>query len=111
MGSLRDEGILIVGSGFITHNLHTIDWSGQAAPPAWAAEFDSWVAEALARNDVDALLDYQRKGPAAPIALPTREHFVPLLVSLGAAAEGEAVQFPISGFWMGSLTRRSVQFG
>ena len=81
MGSLRDEGILIVGSGFITHNLHTIDWSGQAAPPAWAAEFDFWVAEALARNDVDALLDYQRKGPAAPIALPTREHFVPLLVS------------------------------
>jgi 4,5-DOPA dioxygenase extradiol len=108
---LRDEGVLIIGSGFITHNLRTIDWSGESAPPPWAQEFDTWTAEALARRDVDALLDYQRKGPGAQMALPTREHFVPLLVALGAAAEGEAVQFPISGFWMGSLTRRSVQFG
>jgi 4,5-DOPA dioxygenase extradiol len=111
LSPLRDEGVLIVGSGFITHNLRTLDWSGQGAPPAWASEFDSWTQEALARRDIDALLDYQRKGPASQIALPTREHFVPLLVSLGAADEGESVQFPITGFWMGSLTRRSVQFG
>ena len=108
---LRDEGVLIVGSGFITHNLRTIEWHDAAAPPEWAREFDSWVADALSRNDVDSLLDFQRKGPAAHIALPTREHFIPLLVSLGAAAEGEKVQFPIGGFWLGSLTRRSVQFG
>lgn len=108
---LREEGVLVVGSGFITHNLRALDWSGATAPPSWATEFDAWAAEALARNDVDALLDYQRKGPGSWIALPTREHFVPLLVALGAAAEGEGVQFPISGFWMGSLTRRSVQFG
>jgi 4,5-DOPA dioxygenase extradiol len=108
---LRDEGVLIVGSGFITHNLRTIDWSGQSAPPAWASEFDSWTADALRRGDVDALLDYERKGPGSRIALPTREHFVPLLVNLGAAAEGESVGFPISGFWLGSLTRRSVQLG
>jgi len=108
---LRDEGVLIIGSGFITHNLRTLDWSGQTPPPAWATEFDSWTADALARKDVDALLDYERKAPASQIALPTREHFIPLLVSLGAAADDEAVQFPISGFWMGSLTRRSVQFG
>lgn len=109
--SLRDEGVLVIGSGFITHNLRTLDWSGRSAPPAWANEFDSWTAEALARKDIDALLDYVNKGPASHIALPTREHFVPLLVSLGAAAENERVEFPISGFWMGSLTRRSVQFG
>lgn len=108
---LRDEGVLIAGSGFITHNLRTLDWSGTTPPPAWAKEFDQWTSEALARRDVDTLLDYQAKGPASQIALPTREHFIPLLVSLGAAAEDEAVQFPISGFWMGSLTRRSVQFG
>jgi 4,5-DOPA dioxygenase extradiol len=108
---LRDEGVLIVGSGFITHNLRTIDWSGESAPPAWASEFDQWTADALRRGDVDALLDYERKGPGSRIALPTREHFVPLLVNLGAAAEGESVAFPISGFWLGSLTRRSVQLG
>lgn len=108
---LRDEGVLIVGSGFITHNLRTLDWSDRSAPPAWASEFDRWTAGALERRDVDALLDYEAKGPAAQIALPTREHFVPLLVNLGAAEDGEAVGFPITGFWMGSLTRRSVQFG
>lgn len=108
---LRDEGVLIIGSGFITHNLRTLDWSNRSAPPAWASEFDSWTADALVRRDVDALLDYHRAGPGARFALPTREHFVPLLVNLGAAADDETVEFPISGFWMGSLTRRSVQFG
>ena len=108
---LRDEGVLIVGSGFITHNLRAIDWHGASPPPSWAQEFDQWTAEALVRKDVDALLEYARKGPGAALALPTREHFVPLLVSLGAAAEDEPVQFPITGFWLGSLTRRSVQFG
>jgi 4,5-DOPA dioxygenase extradiol len=108
---LRDEGVLIAGSGFITHNLRTLDWSGTTPPPSWAKEFDSWTGDALLRNDVDALLDYELKGPGAQIALPTREHFIPLLVSLGAASEEEPVQFPIGGFWMGSLTRRSVQFG
>ena len=108
---LRDEGVLIVGSGFITHNLRTLDWSGQSAAPAWATEFDAWTAGALARRDLDALLDYEKQGPATRIALPTREHFVPLLVNLGAAADSEKVEFPITGFWMGSLARRSVQFG
>jgi 4,5-DOPA dioxygenase extradiol len=109
--TLRDEGVLIIGSGFITHNLRTLDWSGRSEAPAWASEFDAWTADALARRDVDALLDYEAKGPAMRIALPSREHFVPLLVNLGAALEGEPVNFPITGFWMGSLTRRSVQFG
>lgn len=108
---LREEGVLLTGSGFITHNVRALDWSGRSDPPSWAAEFDAWVAEALARGDVDALLDYRRKGPGANLALPTREHFIPLLVALGASDEGDPVQFPISGFWMGSLTRRSVQFG
>ena len=108
---LRDEGVLIVGSGFITHNLRAIDWRGAAATPEWASEFDQWTADAVARHDVDALLDYMKKGPGAQIALPTREHFVPLLVSLGASDEGEKVSFPIDGFWLSSLTRRSVQFG
>jgi 4,5-DOPA dioxygenase extradiol len=108
---LRDEGVLIIGSGFITHNLRALDWHGKSEPPAWALDFDHWTAEALVKRDIDALLDYEEKGPGVQLALPTREHFIPLLVSLGAADAGDEVQFPINGFWLGSLTRRSVQFG
>ena len=107
---LRDEGVLIAGSGFITHNLRAIDCSG-GPPQAWAKEFDAWTADAIAKKDADSLLDFMKKGPGAGIALPTREHFVPLLVALGAADDNATVQFPIDGFWMGSFTRRSVQFG
>ena len=110
--TLRDEGVLVMGSGFLTHNLGRVDWSEAGPVPGWARDFDAWAAEALARRDVDALLDFERRGPSARIALPTTEHFVPLLVALGAA-DGEPAPptFPITGFWLGSLTRRSVQFG
>lgn len=112
LAPLRDEGILIVGSGFLTHNLRAIDWHPEAVAPAWAREFDAWAAEALLRKDVDAMLDYRRRAPGVRLALPTHEHFVPALAALGAAVDrrGE-VSFPITGFAYGSMTRRSVQFG
>ncbi|MHB9001318.1 MAG: DODA-type extradiol aromatic ring-opening family dioxygenase [Thermoanaerobaculia bacterium] len=108
---LRDEGVLIIGSGFMTHNLRTVDWGPSPVTPSWTKEFDSWAADAIARHDIDVLLDYRHKAPGVGIALPTREHFIPLLVSLGASGESDRIAFPIEGFWMGSLTRRSVQFG
>jgi 4,5-DOPA dioxygenase extradiol len=113
LAPLREEGVLIVGSGFLTHNLRSMDFSPEPRTPAWASEFDAWAKDALARKDVDALLDYRRRAPGVRMALPTPEHFVPVLVALGAAADdpAEAVQFPIEGFWGGSATRRSVQFG
>ena len=111
LAALRQEGVLIVGSGFLTHNLHELDRDPHAAPPSWAAEFDGWTAEALARRDVDALLDYRANAPGVRQALPTHEHFAPLFVTLGAAAEGEKPSFPIEGWYAGSLTKRSVQFG
>jgi 4,5-DOPA dioxygenase extradiol len=113
LAPLRDEGVLIIGSGFLTHNLRSIDFSSGSRTPAWASEFDAWAKDALERKDVDALLDYRRRAPAVRMALPTPEHFVPVLVALGAAADDAAatVQFPIEGFWGGSATRRSVQFG
>jgi 4,5-DOPA dioxygenase extradiol len=113
LAPLRDEGVLIVGSGFLTHNLRTMDFSADARTPAWASEFDAWAKDAIARKDVDAMLDYTRRAPAVRMALPTHEHFVPVIVALGAAAEdpADAVHFPIEGFWGGSATKRSVQFG
>ena len=112
LAPLRDEGVLIVGSGFLTHNLRAIDWSPIPQTPAWASEFDGWAKDALERKDVDALIQYRERAPGVRLALPTPEHFVPVLVALGAAADDAgAVQFPIEGFWAGSMTRRSVQFG
>lgn len=108
---LRQEGVLIIGSGFLSHNLRSIDWSGKAPTPAWAKEFDHWIGDVLARRDVDALLDYRQRAPALELALPTQEHFVPVVTALGAASD-EPVSFPITGFMAGSgLTRRSAQFG
>lgn len=109
---LRDEGVLIVGSGFITHNLRTLDVRPNAPAPGWASDFDAWVTDALAAGDVDSLNQYRSLAPGVRESLPTHEHFVPLLVSAGAAGSdiGE-IQFPITGWMAGSFTKRSVQFG
>ncbi len=112
LAPLRAEGILIAGSGFLTHNLRAIDFGPDPQTPAWAAEFDEWAKEALIGRDVDGLLDYRNRAPGVRQALPTHEHFVPLLVALGASIDGMTAPptFPISGFWFGSFTRRSVEF-
>jgi 4,5-DOPA dioxygenase extradiol len=109
LSPLRDEGVLVFGSGFLTHNMH---YAFRRGIPAWATEFDNWAAAALERYDVDALLDFQARAPAAHMALPTWEHYAPLLVSLGATTgQRPKVSFPITGFWLdGPFTRRSVQF-
>lgn len=111
LAPLREEGVLIIGSGFITHNLRQISWDPNARPPQWAADFDGWTAETLRARDVDALLDYRAKGPGVRMSLPTHEHFVPLIVAQAAALDEASVRFPIEGFAFGSATKRSVQFG
>lgn len=112
LAPLRGEGVLVVGSGFLTHNLRAADFRPEPETPTWAAEFDAWAEDVLVRQDVDALVDYRAKAPAVRYALPTHEHFVPVVVAMGAAAESPgAVQFPVTGFLAGSLTKRSVQFG
>jgi 4,5-DOPA dioxygenase extradiol len=110
LAPLRDEGVLLVGSGFLTHNLRAIDTSPHAVVPSWASELDAFCKEALVRRDVDALLDYRSRAPGVAQALPTHEHFVPLFVALGAA-RNEAAKFPIEGFNFGSFTKRSVELG
>jgi 4,5-DOPA dioxygenase extradiol len=110
LAPLRREGVLIFGSGFLTHNMR---YAFRPGIPAWAKEFDAWAEDAIARFDVDAMVDFQARAPAADTALPTWEHYAPLLVAAGAASEGpHAATFPITGFWMnGAFTRRSAQFG
>jgi 4,5-DOPA dioxygenase extradiol len=112
LAPLRDEGVLVVGSGFLTHNLRRMSFVPNAPTPEWAAEFDAWSGDVLARKDVDALMSYREKAPGVRESLPTHEHFVPVIVALGAALEdASAVTFPITGWAYGSGTKRSVQFG
>jgi 4,5-DOPA dioxygenase extradiol len=111
LAPLRREGVLIAGSGFLTHNMRAFDPRPEPPTPSWAGEFDAWAAEALARRDAGELLDYENRAPGVSLALPTREHFVPVVVALGASVgEAEAVRFPITGFAYGSFARRSVEF-
>jgi 4,5-DOPA dioxygenase extradiol len=107
LAPLRREDVLVVGSGFITHNLR----AGFQPTTSWAREFDEWTTTVVKKHDQDALLQFMDKGPGARQSLPTTEHFVPLIAA-AAAAPDDDVQFPITGWWMDSaFTRRSVQFG
>jgi 4,5-DOPA dioxygenase extradiol len=105
---LRDEGVLIIGSGFMTHGLRYLrDWSTDAIAPTWSSEFDTWASEALARGDVDALANFKELAPGMPYAHPTVEHFIPLFITLGAAKSADAAPDTlIDGYFMG-LSKRS----
>jgi 4,5-DOPA dioxygenase extradiol len=107
---LRDEGVLIIGSGFLTHGLPFLEeFRIEAAAPGWSTEFDAWAAEALARGDVDELASYRTKAPGMPYAHPTVEHFPPLFNTRGAASDPEAPgEQVVDGYWMG-LSKRSLQ--
>jgi 4,5-DOPA dioxygenase extradiol len=106
---LRDEGVLIIGSGFMTHGLPYIrDWRPDADAPTWSSEFDTWAAEALSRGDVDALASYKDLAPGVRYAHPTVEHFTPLFITLGAATDTSAApETLIDGYFMG-LSKRSI---
>jgi 4,5-DOPA dioxygenase extradiol len=107
--ALRDEGVLIIGSGFLTHGLPFLrDFRIDAEAPGWSRDFDHWAAEALARADVAELAAFREKAPGMPYAHPTVEHYTPLFVTLGAASDPEAPgDQVIEGYWMG-LSKRSL---
>lgn len=110
LAPLRTEGVLILGSGSLTHNLRLARFEDDSPPPAWAVEFDAWCADVLARWDVDSLADYRRRAPAPHVAHPTEEHFLPLLIAAGAASvTTPKVTFPIEGFEHRTLSRRTVR--
>ena len=109
--SLRAEGVLVIGSGYMTHGLPylTRDMWMDATVPAWSSDFDAWAAEALARGDVDTLSDYRALAPGLPYAHPTVEHYTPLFIALGAASDAETpVQTAVEGYRFG-LSKRSFQ--
>lgn len=112
LGVLASRGVLIMGSGGITHNLEEMDPHPDAEPADWAREFDSWVANLLADAELNDLLQWRTTGPHARLAHPTPEHLDPLFVVAGAASlYDHSVGFPQRGFEHGTLSRRCIQFG
>ncbi len=113
LAPLRDEGVLIIGSGFMTHGLPFIReyFAGAPGAPGWSVEFDEWARTALDTGDLDTLFDFRQKAPGMPYAHPTVEHFAPLFVTLGAASVADAPPaYPIEGYFLG-LSKRSVEVG
>jgi 4,5-DOPA dioxygenase extradiol len=105
---LREQGILVIGSGFMTHGLPylTPEMFYGKAVPGWSRDFDAWAAEALDRHDIDALAAYRSQAPGLPYAHPTVEHFTPLFVTLGAAQT--TINTAVTGYAFG-LSKRSLQ--
>jgi 4,5-DOPA dioxygenase extradiol len=107
---LRDHGVLVIGSGFMTHGLPFLTaamWRGLEVP-SWTLDFEAWAGELLAAGDVDALADY-RRAPGMPYAHPTAEHYLPLLIALGAGDDPERpVRTTVSGY-MAGLSKVSFQ--
>ena len=110
--SLRDQGILILGSGNLTHNLGEINWEPNAEPVDWAVEFDSKAQEALEKRDESFLTDPSAWGKGLfRKNHPTADHYIPLLYVLGASTEKDKLSYPYEGFEYGSLSMRMVKFG
>lgn len=112
LAPLRKQGVLLLGSGGMVHNLARLDWSGGNRPAAWATSFEGWVRERLQVSDFDGLVAYREKAPDLQLAHPNDDHFLPLLIAAGAAADdNQCTTFPIEGFELGSLSRLAVRFG
>ena len=111
LGQLRDRGVLIVGSGSLTHNLYEVRQNGSDTA-AYAREFASWVRDAVLRHDTDRLIRYRRTAPHAERAHPTEEHYLPLLVALGASTAGDETPEVIEGdMTYGVLSMESYAWG
>jgi 4,5-DOPA dioxygenase extradiol len=110
---LRAEGVLVIGSGFMTHGLQSLtrEMIMNSAIPAWSSDFDAWAADALARGDVAELAAYRSRAPGMPHAHPTADHYIPLFVTLGAADRPDGpVHTAIDGYMIG-FSKRSFQTG
>ena len=111
LGPLRDNGVIVAGSGGIVHNLRVLNMGDKDAAPAdWAAEFDAWAWEKIASRDFETLAEYRTKAPHANLAVPTPEHFDPVFVPLGAARDDDELVNVFAGFHYATLSMRTFAF-
>lgn len=110
LAPLRSEGVLIVGSGNLVHNLHTYAWGGHMPDPYdWAVRFEYAAKKLILAENYKPLIDYETLGPDAALAIPTPEHYLPLLYVIAAKQDGETVRFPVEGVDGGSISMLTVQ--
>lgn len=111
LAPLREQGVLILGSGNVVHNLHAYAWGRHPVEPYdWAMRFDALVRKQLASGEHRPLVEYEALGNDARMAAPTPEHYLPLLYVMGAASARDRVSFPVEGFDGGSISMLSVEF-
>jgi 4,5-DOPA dioxygenase extradiol len=112
LAPLRDEGILILGSGNLVHNLHAYAWGRHPAEPHdWAVRFERQARQLMLAGEIEPLISYETLGPDALLSIPTPDHYLPLLYVLGARQAGEAIGFPIEGVDGGSISMLAVSIG
>ena len=112
LAPLRDEGVLVIGSGNLVHNLSSYAWGRQAVQPlGWAVRFEIKVRELLLAGQYEPLVHYENLGPDAVLAAPTPDHYLPLLYVIALRKEGEQISFPVEGFDGGSISMLTVMIG
>ena len=111
LAKLRDEGILVLGSGGIVHNLARVDWANASPPPPWAVDFDERVRSRLLAGDDAALVHYEQLGDGARLAVPTPDHYLPLMYVLGCRRAGDVATIPVTGFELGTISMMAVVLG
>jgi 4,5-DOPA dioxygenase extradiol len=112
LAPLRDEGILIVGSGNLVHNLHTYAWGRHVPDPYdWAIRFENEAKEMMLAGEYKPLINYETLGPEASLSIPTPDHYLPLLYVIATRQQEEIITFPIEGVDGGSISMLSVQIG
>lgn len=108
LSPLRDEGVFILATGNLVHNLRAIS-PVDVKPPDYVVEFDHWVAGSLQRRDDNALLHWTERAPSPLLSHPSAEHYRPIVVAAGAARD-DVARFPVDGYENGTVARRSVHF-
>lgn len=112
LGTLRDEGVLVIGSGNIVHNLHTYAWGKHEVEPfEWAVRFETLARSFITNGEDVQLVSYESLGRDALLSVPTPEHYLPLLYVLALRRSGEEISFPVEGFDGGSISMLAVQIG
>jgi 4,5-DOPA dioxygenase extradiol len=112
LAPLRDEGVLVLGSGNLVHNLHAYGWGRRSMEPYdWAVRFEKQARELMRAGEHGPLVAYESMGREALLSVPTPEHYLPLLYVLGMRSRDEEVSFPVEGFDGGSVSMLSVRFG
>ena len=112
LAPLREDGVLIVGSGNLVHNLHAYAWGRHPQEPYdWAVRFEAAAKQLMLERNYQSLIAYEQLGADAALSIPTPEHYLPLLYVLGSAQDDETIRFPVSGVDGGSISMLTVQLG